>query len=80
MFGVIFSVVSFFVNVYSGLKLIEEEDSEKEEEARCLKRSSPIIPIISPIPIRLRPGMQILKETNEVVSEIIYSQQQISVR
>jgi hypothetical protein len=24
--------------------------------------------------------MQILKETNEVVSEIIYSQQQISVR
>jgi hypothetical protein len=69
----------FFVNVHSGLKLIEEEDSEKEEEARCLKCSSPIIPIISPIPIRLRPGMQIVKETNEMVSEIIYSEQQISI-
>ncbi|PNF41242.1 hypothetical protein B7P43_G01489 [Cryptotermes secundus] len=55
---------------FPGLKLIEEEDSDKEEEAaRCLKRSSPVIPIISPIPIRLRPGMQILKETNEVDKE-----------
>jgi hypothetical protein len=61
----------FSVNVYPGLKLIEEEDSEKEDEARCLKCPSPIIPIISPIPIRLRPSLQAVKDTSEVVSEII---------
>jgi hypothetical protein len=61
----------FFVNVYSGLKLIEEEESEREEEARCLKCSSPVVPIISPIPIRLRPGLQTVKDTSEFVSEII---------
>jgi hypothetical protein len=54
-----------------GLKLIEEEDAEREEDARWLKRASPIIPIISPIPIRPRPGMQIVKELTEVVSETI---------
>lgn len=57
----------FFVEL--GLKLIEEEDSEKEEDTRWLKRASPIVPIISPIPIRPRPGMQIVKEMTEVVSE-----------
>jgi hypothetical protein len=60
-----------FFSVELGLKLIEEEDAEKEEDARWLKRASPIVPIISPIPIRLRPGMQIVKELTEVVSETI---------
>ena len=54
-----------------GLKLIEEEDAEKEEDTRWMKRASPIVPIISPIPIRPRPGMQIVKEMTEVVSETI---------
>jgi hypothetical protein len=36
-----------------------------------MKRSSPIIPIISPIPIRLRPGMLMSKETSEVVNGTI---------
>ncbi|XP_021938191.1 uncharacterized protein LOC110838870 isoform X2 [Zootermopsis nevadensis] len=54
---------------FPGLKLIEEEDSEKEEETRWMKRSSPIIPIISPIPIRLRPGMQMAKEISDVDKE-----------
>jgi len=51
-----------------GLKLIEEEEAEKEEDVRWLKRASPVVPIISPIPIRPRPGMQIVKEMTEVVS------------
>jgi histone-lysine N-methyltransferase MLL3 len=63
------------VYIHLGLKLIEEEDSEKEEETRWMKRSSPIIPIVSPIPIRLRPGMQIAKEMSEVVRENIYLKQ-----
>ena len=61
--------ILFYVEL--GLRLIEEEDAEKEEDTRWLKRASPIIPIISPIPIRPRPGMQIVKELTEVVSETI---------
>jgi hypothetical protein len=57
--------------VQLGLKLIEEEDGEKEEDSRWLKRASPIVPIITPIPIRPRPCMQIVKELTEVVSETI---------
>jgi hypothetical protein len=72
-------ILIFLLVLYLGLKLIEEEDSEKEEETRWMRRSSPVIPIISPIPIRLRPGMQIAKEMSEVVSETIcLKQKQLS--
>ena len=53
----------------TGLKLIDEDDSEKEDDIRWLRRS-PVIPIISPIPIRLRTGMTLVKDSNEVVSLI----------
>jgi len=62
-------VIPEFPIRFPGLKLIEEEDAEKEEDARWLKRASPIVPIISPIPIRPRPGMQIVKELAEVDKE-----------
>lgn len=38
---------------FPGLRLIEEES---DEEADWLKRVSPVIPLISPIPIRLKPA------------------------
>lgn len=62
-------VIPEFPIRFPGLKLIEEEDAEKEEDARWLRRASPIVPIISPIPIRPRPGMQIVKEMSEVDKE-----------
>ena len=41
---------------FLGLRLIEEES---DEESDWLKRVSPGIPLISPIPIRPRPGSYI---------------------
>jgi histone-lysine N-methyltransferase MLL3 len=38
---------------FPGLKLIEEES---DEETDWLRRISPVIPIVSPVPIRLKPG------------------------
>lgn len=40
---------------YPGLRLIKEEGSE-DEELIVMKRMSPTIPIVAPIPIRLKPG------------------------
>lgn len=39
---------------FPGLRLIDEDLSDEEEQ--CHKRASPVIPIIAPIPIRLKPG------------------------
>ncbi|XP_063990116.1 histone-lysine N-methyltransferase 2C-like isoform X3 [Diachasmimorpha longicaudata] len=46
-------VIPEFVNRFPGLRLIEEES---DEESDWLKRVSPVIPLISPIPIRLKPA------------------------
>lgn len=46
-------VIPEFMHHFPGLRLIEEES---DEEADWLKRVSPVIPLISPIPIRLKPA------------------------
>lgn len=46
-------VIPEFMHHFPGLRLIEEES---DEEAEWLKRVSPVIPLISPIPIRLKPA------------------------
>ena len=46
-------VIPEFTNKFPGLKLTDEES---DEESDWLKRISPGIPIITPIPIRLKPG------------------------
>lgn len=46
-------VIPEFIHHFPGLRLIEEES---DEEADWLKRVSPVIPLISPIPIRLKPA------------------------
>lgn len=45
-------VIPEFIHRFPGLRLIEEES---DEESDWLKRVSPVIPLISPIPIRLKP-------------------------
>lgn len=45
-------VIPEFMQRFPGLRLIEEES---DEEADWLKRVSPVIPLVSPIPIRLKP-------------------------
>uniref|UniRef100_A0A336MIG1 Histone-lysine N-methyltransferase 2C n=1 Tax=Culicoides sonorensis TaxID=179676 RepID=A0A336MIG1_CULSO len=40
---------------YPGLRLIKEEESEDEEQT-ITRRMSPVIPIVAPVPIRLKPG------------------------
>ncbi|KAI4497783.1 hypothetical protein M0802_007109 [Mischocyttarus mexicanus] len=45
-------VIPEFVPHFPGLRLIEEES---DEESDWLKRVSPVIPLVSPIPIRLKP-------------------------
>lgn len=46
-------VIPECVHKFPGLRLIDEES---DEETDWLKRVSPVIPIVSPIPIRLKPG------------------------
>lgn len=46
-------VIPEFMHRFPGLRLIDEES---DEEADWLKRVSPVIPLISPIPIRLKPS------------------------
>ncbi|XP_063696250.1 histone-lysine N-methyltransferase 2C-like isoform X2 [Culicoides brevitarsis] len=41
--------------MYPGLRLIKEEESE-DEELVISKRMSPTVPIVAPVPIRLKPG------------------------
>lgn len=58
-------VIPEFIHRFPGLRLIEEES---DEESDWLKRVSPVIPLISPIPIRLKPtyiGKDIAKQDKE---------------
>lgn len=43
---------------FPGLRVIKEEDSE-DEQTTVYKRMSPIIPIVAPIPIRLKKGISL---------------------
>ncbi|XP_060525404.1 histone-lysine N-methyltransferase 2C-like [Cylas formicarius] len=51
-------------NKYYGLKLISDE--EDENEYQCEGRVSPEIPLLKPIPIRLKPAGLYLKENSDV--------------
>ena len=51
-------VIPDYVHRFPGLRLIE---TESDEESEWLKRVSPVIPLVSPIPIRVKPGY--LKES-----------------
>lgn len=53
-------VIPEFIHRFPGLRLIEEES---DEESDWLKRVSPVIPLISPIPIRLKPTY--IKDTSK---------------
>lgn len=53
------------VNKFRGLKLISDDDSD-EDEATPKDRMSPEIPLIAPIPIRLKPAGVYLKDYTEV--------------
>ncbi|KAL1392800.1 hypothetical protein pipiens_020211, partial [Culex pipiens pipiens] len=44
--------------LFPGLRVIKEEDSE-DEQTMVYKRMSPIIPIVAPIPIRLKKGISL---------------------
>ena len=44
---------------FPGLKLIQEDDEEDEMKSMVCSRMSPSIPIITPIPIRLKAGMSL---------------------
>ncbi|XP_046742436.1 histone-lysine N-methyltransferase 2C-like isoform X3 [Diprion similis] len=46
-------VIPEFIHRFPGLRLIEEES---DEESDWLKRVSPVIPLVSPIPVRPKPG------------------------
>lgn len=48
-------VIPEFMHRFPGLRLIEEES---DEEAEWLKRVSPVIPLISPIPIKPKPNLK----------------------
>ncbi|CAB3379589.1 Hypothetical predicted protein [Cloeon dipterum] len=41
---------------FPGLRLIKEDDSDTEEK-EALRRASPVIPLLTPTPIRVRPGI-----------------------
>ncbi|KAF5271825.1 hypothetical protein FQR65_LT05056 [Abscondita terminalis] len=57
---------------FLGLKLIDEDEEEEEEEKDVSKmRLSPIIPIIAPIPIRLKPIGPYLKDYTDQDKENI---------
>ncbi|KAJ1527759.1 hypothetical protein ONE63_007714 [Megalurothrips usitatus] len=48
---------------FPGLRLIEDDMSDEED--MCRKRASPVIPIIAPIPIRLKPGSKVAPELDK---------------
>ncbi|KAG8236512.1 hypothetical protein J437_LFUL012798 [Ladona fulva] len=50
------------------MRLIEDDESESEEESKIDKRASPAIPLIAPIPIRPKPGV-LPKDLSEVDKE-----------
>ncbi|KAF5285410.1 hypothetical protein FQA39_LY16664 [Lamprigera yunnana] len=57
---------------FLGLKLIDEDENDNEDEKDSIKmRASPIIPIIAPIPIRLKPIGAYLKDYTDQDKENI---------
>lgn len=56
---------------FPGLRLIsEDEDEEPEEDTVSKMRLSPVVPLIQPIPIRLKATGPYLKDYAEMVSDI----------
>lgn len=51
---------------FPGLRLISEDEDEEEVTAKM--RLSPVVPLIAPIPIRLKSSGPYLKDTAEIVS------------
>lgn len=49
---------------FPGLRLIQEDDEECANDVQLNKRMSPQIPIIAPIPIRLKKGMSLTTDKN----------------
>lgn len=49
---------------FPGLRLIQEDDEESTNDSQMNKRMSPQIPIITPIPIRLKKGMSLTTDKN----------------
>lgn len=66
-------VIPEYIHRFPGLRLIDEES---DEESDWLKRVSPVIPIISPIPIRVKPGY--LKDAAKQDKENLGSSRSVS--
>lgn len=49
---------------YPGLRLIQEDDEEEDELKMINSRMSPSIPIITPVPIRLKSGLNLTLDNN----------------
>lgn len=49
---------------FPGLRLIPEDDDDISAEALAIKRMSPPIPIIAPVPIRLKKGISLTANAN----------------
>lgn len=56
---------------FLGLKLIDDDDDDDEEEDIAKMRMSPVVPIIAPIPIRLKPVGQFLKDYTDVSYDFV---------
>lgn len=55
---------------FPGLRLIQEDDDEEDAmESHLYKRMSPQIPIIAPIPIRLKKGISLTANNNNPLSD-----------
>lgn len=57
---------------FPGLQLIkdeDEDDSEEDSKAWAARRTSPVIPLVTPIPIRLRPPPHYAKDAADVDKE-----------
>ncbi|GBP54287.1 Histone-lysine N-methyltransferase trr, partial [Eumeta japonica] len=53
-------------NRFPGLKLIDDEDEDEDSDSALSGRISPIIPIIAPVPIRIKPvSLYQLKEDDD---------------
>lgn len=60
---------------FPGLKVIDEdEDTGDEASSTPARPLSPIVPIIAPIPIRLKPSGAYLKDFADMVNSNMYSQ------
>lgn len=51
---------------FPGLRLITEDDDDINSEELAIKRMSPPIPIIAPVPIRLKKGISLTTDANSI--------------